>query len=224
VGFITLLFTYLQEHGYSMQEAMLPNLAMTVSQLMCLCVTSSFGGSIGTMQKYVFGSFMFVSAYAFLGPLFLVVGHSSAYIGCILWGVAFAFFFPASVTIVSSRVGEKHQAKCQATVSWCSKVGCAVGAPIWNLAMFDATATGFQTTRPAIASLVLSLVTTALAFYMWYWEDMYPPVLKAKSLEDETARAKSLEGEFSGLLRKSPPEERASYNTVSNAASLLASR
>lgn len=178
VGFITLEMSLLTSMGFSLRGAMLPKFTEVPVQLACCLWLSQYSSKIGAKNLYVIGNFMFVLAYLFYGPLVLVLGHASPYIANAFFGIALGCFSPAVSTIIAKRVGDANQVKCLAGVSWTFKIGCAVGPPVWNFVIYDAMASGWAFTRPAFVSLIVSLATTGVAFYLRAKEDVFPSAME----------------------------------------------
>merc|ERR1711972_1072501 len=70
--------------------------------------------------------------------------------------------FPAWSTMVSQRVHEADQSKCQAAVGIFSSAGIMLGVPVYNLILYDAAAAGMGKARPALVASVFSLLNLLL--------------------------------------------------------------
>jgi hypothetical protein len=182
VGFITLSSSYMVRLGFGLQEMLLPGLCMPAMQVLVLGFTSKYQQKIGTMNLYVCGQTAFFLGYVFYGPG-IFIGHAAPYIASLFLGTGLSPVSLSVSTTVSTRISDAHQARCQATIGLVSKIGAAIGPPIWNSVLFDGTATsGFHFILPPFASMLVAVVTTMLALYMRARQDAYPPVQAVQQL------------------------------------------
>lgn len=166
IGFMTMSFSYLRQHGLSQEEIVLPSVLASAIQILSACLAARYEESIGVMNRFIFANAVWVLGYFIMGPLFAYLGHAAAYIAYVCFGLGWATYFPTVQAIVSANVREEDQAKCQSAVYSLSNIGCIVGPLVWNNCLYDATATGFAEMKPVLACLLVAVLCTGLAIFM----------------------------------------------------------
>lgn len=197
VGFVTLVFSYLIGMGFTPQEAMLPGVFGIWAQMISAGLVAKFGPDIGTYNLQILSHVFFAIGYVLFGPLIDTCGHIGPYFAWSCFGVGWSLFFPSAQTIISQRVEEEHQAKCQACFAVVLNLGAIFGPPIWSYCIYDATATGIAKAKPAITSLVLSVICICLATYMRARSDVFLSVMEL----DEEGNALPLKSSKAGSHR-----------------------
>merc|ERR1719215_2380506 len=117
LGYITTRTSYLTSIGFRMEQAMLPEILAQV-------VVFGFSGLMmpllpkhGIWNMSTLGNLMFATGYAFVGPFTILVSTVGPYISSPTLAMAVLVTFPAFQTIVSQRVEQENQSKCQAAIS-----------------------------------------------------------------------------------------------------------
>mmetsp|Transcript_133808 Transcript_133808/g.286190 ORF Transcript_133808/g.286190 Transcript_133808/m.286190 type:complete len:524 (+) Transcript_133808:85-1656(+) len=178
MGMTAVMFSYLMQHGFSQEEVMLPGVLSNVITVLSSSVLARCRDSLGVTNRIIIASALWIISYALLGPFFGLIGHAAPYIAFACVGMGGSLCMPAMQTIVSQRVGEENQARCQSAFAAFTKLGEIVGALVWSIWLFDATDdTGFTSMKPAIASLCVTAVCTYLAVQLKMQNDCERPLV-----------------------------------------------
>jgi len=162
VGFITTSFSYLCMIGFSMEEALLPGAVGNASTALFALMLVPQLPRLGVWHANLLGHSCWVMAYILWGPVSILGGKAFPYMACCVQSLAFLLTVPSMQTIVSQRVEESNQAKCQGAIGAVNVLGCLVGIAFYNKILFDATSQGLERSRPAMVSGVLAVMCLAL--------------------------------------------------------------
>lgn len=161
LGFIVARVSYLLTLGFSIEETIFPEMVANLAQLPIAVVVAVVMPKIDTWHACTFGHLLFAVSFAFWGPYTVVFGHTGPYFGAICSSSAFVILEPAVATIISLRVEEENQGKCQAAVKAVGTIGAILGILFYNVVLFSATSRGMGRATPAIFSMMLALLCAA---------------------------------------------------------------
>merc|ERR1712100_650727 len=153
LGFQTIRVSYLIAIGFDMEATILPEILAGLTQVVFSSLLVRILPRIGAQRTHILGHFFFFIAYFLWGPLTLSIGSSGVYIANVVQSAAFVCIFPSWQTIISQRVEEQHQAKCQSAVLAFGTLGVIFGVPLYNRVLFSATTQGMMRALPAVCSM-----------------------------------------------------------------------
>lgn len=163
ICYFTIGYSYLILIGFPMDEAFLPPLVGGLVAIPFSFVLVNLMPRLGVRRCHLLGHAMFMTAFFFWGPYSVVVGKSGPYFAEIAKSFGFAILFPANYTIISQRVGEENQSKCQALMSSIGCVAFLIGTPIYSSVLFDASAQGWWRAVPVFVSCALTFICVLLS-------------------------------------------------------------
>ena len=121
VGFIVTAFSFLMLVDFDTGEAVLPATLSTCCQVMMAGGMVKLLPKIGVYNSFILGHFFFMMCYVFWGPFTIFfgehgLGHIGPYLANVVQAMGFVTTWPAFQTIVSQRVEEYNQSKCNAAL------------------------------------------------------------------------------------------------------------
>mmetsp|Transcript_135272 Transcript_135272/g.263460 ORF Transcript_135272/g.263460 Transcript_135272/m.263460 type:complete len:560 (-) Transcript_135272:46-1725(-) len=172
VGFIVTLFSYLCMIGFSMEEALLPGTVGNAATALFALILVPQLPRLGVWRANLLGHSCWIMAYMLWGPISIACGKAFPYIAGCVQSLAFLLTVPSLQTMVSQRVSASDQAKCQGAIGAVNVLGVFVGIAFYSSILFDATAQGFERSRPALVSGALSAVCLALTAVARKWDSI----------------------------------------------------
>merc|ERR1712045_860034 len=109
--------------GFSPEMAILPGVAGQGSQVLFAMVIVPLLPRIGVQQGFVIGSVFLCVSYLVWGPVSVLIGKPGPFIAHVLLSCSMNLIQTCVPTIVSQRVEEHNQSKCQAGVGACFALG-----------------------------------------------------------------------------------------------------
>lgn len=199
-------FSFLMLVGFDTGEAVLPATLGTCCQVLFSGVMISVMPKLGVYNAFILGHVFFTLSFAFWGYFTIYLGeeglgHWSPYVANILQSFGFTTVFPAFQTIVSQRVEEYNQSKCNAAFLCIGTAGAILGTPLYSDYLFDGTAVGMAKAFPANCSFWQSCGTVLLA-------------IATKQLAKTTKSIPELTGEAERKVAKDAAAE--GFSTASN--------
>lgn len=166
VGFIFCSTSYLLSVGFNTVELLLPRLAGFPFELVVTLTLVPLLPKVPLWNVVILAHVLMCLSYLFYGPWMIWVGHSGAFLGNALGCCAMPLLVPCVQTIISQRVANEHQAKCQAAIFTCGTMGMVFAAPFYSKVLFDGTARGMMKALPALCSASLALLSAILAYLL----------------------------------------------------------
>jgi len=192
LGYITTRTSYLTLVGFRMENAMLPEIFAQAVVFVSVFVVLPLLPKLGIWHMSTLGNLMFAAGYFFVGPFTILVSMVGPYISSPTLALAVMIIFPAFSTIVSQRVEQENQAKCQSAISAVGTLGAVIGIPFYNKVLFKATAHGLDKARCPITSFFLASICAALSVAVTCLARKNPSPASLAALEAASNREKEL--------------------------------
>lgn len=161
VGFAGVTVSYLLMLGWSMEMTTVPHLLASVTTIASSAIVVQVLPRVGVWNLIMVGHALQVFAYFIFGPITLLF-PLAPFAASVCTGAAMTTLMPAWNTIISQRVHEADQSKCQAAVGMFSAAGIMFGVPVYSFFLFDTTAEGFARALPALISCACSVLNLLL--------------------------------------------------------------
>jgi len=175
-GFQTTMMSYMTSMGFQAYELVLAELVAGLAVPLLTMIALPVIKTTKLHTHYILGYLLLVMSTLIWGPYTMYVGRSGPYLAIIIGGFgSSALLGPASITIMSQRVGEDHQGTLLSTFSLASCAGAAIGPLFYSRFVYHPTAQGIAKAVPAIVTAAGSTVTFVYAIWMLRYCEVTSP-------------------------------------------------